>query len=585
MAPADGARAMKPQIIAWIVAAALALPIAHSVFRIPIQVSDSLEPIVISARYPNTAALLRDSVRFSPTTFRPMRYLQARGLLEAAESTGLTYHAVFRTVHVALLLMLVALFVLAARVREWTDLAAFTVALPVFVGIHTFVAMLQEAFPVNHYAEVAVCVLAVLWLAQRPPRWFVAPLICLLLVLALSVIESGAMVWVAVVASAAARLRGITRATLISTTVVVVAYVALRRALDIASPGIGGHGSGFGATFYSAEELAQRFGAHPLALIAYNVAGGFASLLLSEPRQGVYSLAMWWRDSVLHPVVVINLVSSVVTTAVLVWYGVTHLRGGYASWSHRQRLFVVACALMVINAALTAAYIKDEIISPGCALHPALRCVQDQERLGGRASRRQARGLAEGRSRAGDHAPHPRRSDFAPHRQSFLHAEVGGQVLGRVTRSLLVRTLPALPCAILAAMSAWWIAGDLAGGGLWPADEVTLSEAIATRNTAEALRLIRLGADPNQPSRVRGGLLTSDADVTVRPVEAAVGAQRADALRMLLANGAAIDNRERRVLRCYEQRRHDSGVRELLGGESETLDCSGVRLPTDEGSR
>ena len=154
-----------------------------------------------------------------------------------------------------------------------------------------------------------------------------------------------------------------------------------------------------------------------------------------------------------------------------------------------------------------------------------------------------------------------------------------------MTRSLLVRTLPALPCAILAAMSAWWIAGDLAGGGLWPADEVTLSEAIATRNTAEALRLIRLGADPNQPSRVRGGLLTSDADVTVRPVEAAVGAQRADALRMLLANGAAIDNRERRVLRCYEQRRRDSGVRELLGGESEALDCSGVRLPTDEGSR
>ena len=41
-----------------------------------------------------------------------------------------------------------------------------------------------------------------------------------------------------------------------------------------------------------------------------------------------------------------------------------------------------------------------------------------------------------------------------------------------MTRSLLVRTLPALPCAILAAMSAWWIAGDLAGGGLWPADEI-----------------------------------------------------------------------------------------------------------------
>ena len=36
-------------------------------------------------------------------------------------------------------------------------------------------------------------------------------------------------------------------------------------------------------------------------------------------------------------------------------------------------------------------------------------------------------------------------------------------------------------------------------------------EAVATRNNAEALRLIALGSDPNSPSRVRDGLLTNGA--------------------------------------------------------------------------
>ena len=141
-----------------------------------------------------------------------------------------------------------------------------------------------------------------------------------------------------------------------------------------------------------------------------------------------------------------------------------------------------------------------------------------------------------------------------------------------------------LPCIAFAALSGWWIVGVPFGAGLWPPDEVTLSEAIATRNNAEALRLIRLGADPNQPSRVRAGLLTSDYAVDVTPVEAAVGAQRVDALRMLLANGAKIDGQQMRVLRCYEQIRRDSSVRAFLG-EPADVECAGVRLPVDRNTR
>jgi hypothetical protein len=169
------------------------------------------------------------------------------------------------------------------------------------------------------------------------------------------------------------------------------------------------------------------------------------------------------------------------------------------------------------------------------------------------------------------------------------------------TRDSLIRIGVALPCIALAAISAWWSAGGLTGRSLWPPDQVTLAEAIATRNNAEALRLITLGASPNQPSRVRDGLLTDGRDVVVTPLEAAVGAQRADSLRMLLANGAVVDQAELRILRCYERTRPDSGVHEILDarlsdegrgttsgtpGLSSTplgpgSDCTGVRLPVD----
>ena len=145
-----------------------------------------------------------------------------------------------------------------------------------------------------------------------------------------------------------------------------------------------------------------------------------------------------------------------------------------------------------------------------------------------------------------------------------------------------MRLLIAAPCIVLASISAWWTLGLAAGGGLWPSDDVTLAEAVATRNNAEALRLIQRGEDPNRAGRVRDGLLTNGYAVDMLPVEAAVAAQRADGLRMLLANGATVDQHELTVLRCLEQSRHDSGVREILDARaSGEPDCSRVQLPTD----
>ena len=349
---------------AIVLATLMTMPLADSLYRIPIQVSDSLEPIVIAAKYDSAQHLLHDSLTFSPSTFRPLRYLQARALLAFTQATGLTYHAVFRGVHVVLLLMLVALFVAALRVRNVSDLVAFTVAFPVLIGIHTFLSMLLEAFPVNHFAEVGVCALGVFVLAQHTPRWFVPVVACALLVLSLSVIESGAMVWITVICCAAAGLPGVNRTTVVATTVVFAGYLLLRHLLGISSPGIGGHGSGFGDRFYSPEELAQRFGAHPLGFMLYNVIGGLASLLFAEPRQGVYALLAAWRAGEMHPVVLINVIASSATTALLIWYAAARLPRSRSAWSDADRTFVAASAALVANAAFNAVYIKDEIMSP-----------------------------------------------------------------------------------------------------------------------------------------------------------------------------------------------------------------------------
>src|SRR5438067_813071 len=185
-----------PSVIAFLFALLVTAPIADGVFQIPIQVSDSLEAIAIAVKYPSSSKLLADSIRFSPTTFRPLRYLQSRWLLHAADLVHVSDTTMFRGVHVALLIAIVVLFVMAAGVRDWIDLSAFGVAFVVLVGVQTFVTMLLEAFPVNHFAEVGACALGAFVMLRHPPRWFTPVVVCLLMVVALSVIESGVVVWV-----------------------------------------------------------------------------------------------------------------------------------------------------------------------------------------------------------------------------------------------------------------------------------------------------------------------------------------------------------------------------------------------------
>lgn len=85
------------------------------------------------------------------------------------------------------------------------------------------------------------------------------------------------------------------------------------------------------------------------------------------------------------------------------------------------------------------------------------------------------------------------------------------------------------------------IAGGWAAGArpFWQVPELTLSEAVATRDAGEVTRLVeRERVDPNRAWPVRGGLL---GDVTsATPLEAAVLTRREEMARLLLRLGAAV---------------------------------------------
>jgi hypothetical protein len=353
-----------PRLAAVVLAGALALAIAHSVYRVPIQVSDSLEEIVAAREAPSAGALAAASLSGAGRTLRPLRRVQTRWLLQLQEVTGLSYHAIFRGLHAALAVGIVLLFVGAVPVRDWLDVGALGAALTVLVGHHTFSGMLREAYPVNHYAVVTLGCLLVVVLARGSRSWTSDVLIAAALGYALFLVESGALIWVAVAGALAVGLPGIGRRTLLLSTAVLAVYGVTRLAFGIPAPGIGEHGSGYLGQYYEADELVALFGERSWAFRAYNVAGALASVLLSEPRYGVFTTVAGWVQGGVNPVVGIHLASSALATAALVWYLLARRRAPRGEATEHDRLFALSLVLIACNSLFAASYIKDEIISP-----------------------------------------------------------------------------------------------------------------------------------------------------------------------------------------------------------------------------
>jgi len=131
----------------------------------------------------------------------------------------------------------------------------------------------------------------------------------------------------------------------------------------------------------------------------------------------------------------------------------------------------------------------------------------------------------------------------------------------RTTRVALV--LACIPVAALALVGAWAVVANTAGGWVWPPDDVNVSEAVATGNYAELVRLLENGADPTRSGAVRAPLLASEA-VVLTPLEAAVLVRNATMMQLLLARGAVLTRSVAGRLKCLNAEHPDQPVKDVL---------------------
>lgn len=345
---------------AYVYGAAVALLVGYFLMAIPIQVSDCFPDLVSLEQ--RVGDLLRGSVS-GQSFFRPGRWIAAKLVYEAS---GGEYHYAFRLVHVLHVVALVLLFVHLVRPRTLTAFAVLPLALGVLIGHHTFAGTLREAFPINHYLTVVVACVAAAAVSFGAYRRWNDLVAVTLFVAAASTLESGVLVWVVVAGGYVVGLRGVSWRGVAGVTAALAIYGLLRWVmLDMGLPGLQDRESGFGFERYDGADLQEMFGANPLPFYAYNVMASIMTVLVGEPRDGVFGMVEGMFRTGIEAPYVVGIVASGLGTSVIGHFTWTRR----AAWS-RGRLDrdvqIVAVFWMVFaaNAAMGYAYTKDVILAP-----------------------------------------------------------------------------------------------------------------------------------------------------------------------------------------------------------------------------
>lgn len=349
--------------VAWLATAVMAATVCYSLLRIPIQMTDSLIPLLDAQRTPSVIDAFANGAS-NAGYFRPLRAAQIQALFELSKGH---YFAAFKGYQAAFVLAVFALFLMAANVNSRERLAALLFALTVLVGLHTFRGTVWEAYPVNHSLEVVAFCLLALVLARSSGGRSVDIAAALTLVAAMFTVESGLLVWVVIVAAWLTGARGISRRGIAMVTLLLAAYLAMRFGyLQTGVPALSERASGFGVQQLGPDQLQRRFGQWPYGFYAYNVASSMLTVLFSEPRAGIWTVPLELARGRVAGGTIINIVSSTITTGVIGWFVVRRWR----SWRSRlqfdgdDQLIVVALAVLAANSVISYGYTKDEIMGP-----------------------------------------------------------------------------------------------------------------------------------------------------------------------------------------------------------------------------
>ena len=347
--------------------------VSYLLLDIPIQVSDSYGNLV-AASGRTLGALVYD--QFHARGFlRPFLWAHIRIVYDLS---GGDYYTWFRGWHVGQVAVLTILFLRLVKPRTAPAFAGAAIGLAALIGIHTFEGTILEAFPINAYMTILICCYLAADLALGRPAWWRDVAAAVLFAFAALSVESGLLIAVVLVAAHLAGARGVSRWGIAAVVLLVAGYLALRFAvLDVGTPSLSERSSGFGFSVLEPDDLERRFGQHPSVFYLYNVGTSILSVLLSEPRAGVWGTTynFLYREELSIPPV-INLTASGLGTLVLIWYAWRRRADWFARrFTRDDQLVAIFVAVMLANAAVSYTYTKDVILSPAGIFYAAALAV------------------------------------------------------------------------------------------------------------------------------------------------------------------------------------------------------------------
>ena len=331
--------------LVWIIVCGLAF------FTVPWPYVD-----VVNVLHDATSWSWQDSIRNAFSRDVEYRPLFTLGVKAAYQVVGLRlwwYQALVLLQFAAVLALLIWLF----RPLSVRRALAACVALSCVVGLHS-TRILFGFWPLNHHSGGLVLLLLATALALDPRTrqrdWIYFPLT----LAALLLIESGLVIAPLLVILWWADAPGIGFRGVLSAAAGVAAYLVIRLGFGTVSDSLGIYtSSGLGFSDVNPETLRNIFEHAPWLFWSYNVIATFLTVVVSEPRAGVYRFvesllrgetALWqW----------IQVASSVLTTAVIA-AALFVVRPA----STRDRLLVVVgITLIVFGSALGFLYTRDRI--------------------------------------------------------------------------------------------------------------------------------------------------------------------------------------------------------------------------------
>ena len=354
-------------------AGGLALGVAWCILHSPLTLYDGVGPILDAHRAESAWQLFKSGLH-AEGYLRPLRLAQIKVVYDLSGSDPT---AAFKAVHVGLVLALFAALLAFIRPSNPAEFVAASIAMTLPAGHHAFFMLYAEAYPINHFLEIAVLALAAGALARGRPAFYRDVITTVLAIIAVLTLESGLLVPAVTIGAWLLGWRGVSRWGVGAAVLVVTGYLWVRfGVLHVTSPGLDERAAGWWLSRLEPEELLARFAHNPLPFYAYNVMASIGDLLFSQPRNGTFVMVRRWLDGAFHPWMAIQVTSSLLATGI--WLGAcaqAARRWRAGGLDDRDRMVLLALVLVLANAALGFGYVKSEVLSVGAAFYAAGLCA------------------------------------------------------------------------------------------------------------------------------------------------------------------------------------------------------------------